>query len=565
MPRKSKSRRLTRSQLAQAASYVRYPPETYARGPVARIGPGNATFGADYKTATFQQRLERRLQGYTGQGAYMGGRGAYYGGRGGFFQDQLAKVKRVGARLGGMAVDRGLGMAESYASQFLGQGDYENNAIVDGGSSGSNFVRTIPSFSPNPDDLGGICISHKEYLTDIYGNSAADEFVNASWAINPGIEKTFPWLSQFAQNFEEYTMHQLIFTYRGTISNDLSTSNGQVGTIIMVVDYNPDNTPFIDKGTMMQYAGAVSSKVTNSVMCGVECDPKQNSGVVGQYVRYMPVLTGQDLKMYDRGTFQLALSGTPDAFANQPIGELWVSYTVALRKPRLTTGLGLAISTDQFAWKAPGLESLQLIDIDTMQFEAGLQNNIGCDLVYSQLFTNAEGYQVQGIGVRFPAYAASYYEIDLITGNTNGANWTYGLEISPVVIPWADVITTATTDTVNSNGFVSKQGNIMFLHDFPGSAVGAGNTLVNGYGTTKAKGNWTFKTHVKPGQALGADDNIVWFFIRNVINNAQEPTIGWDDLTFLIITVKEYSIMGNLDKPPTVSSTLLIPEEITIV
>ena len=147
MPRRAKKARLTKAQLNQVVRYVEHPPELWGRDYVRRdTAPGLAKFGASYKEASAQQRLDRRKSGYTGAGAY-------YGGRGGFFNDQWSKVKAAGTRLGSMAVDRGLGMAESYASQFLsGRGAYSSNALVDGGASGSGFVRTVPEFGPNPDD-----------------------------------------------------------------------------------------------------------------------------------------------------------------------------------------------------------------------------------------------------------------------------------------------------------------------------------------------------------------------------------------------------------------------------
>ena len=538
--------------MQQVAQYVKYPPEEFARGPIRR-GSVRADVGETWQTASAAQRTNRTQMGYRGQGAYYGGRGGFGTALRKFWNDpwlneQKQKVLAVGRNLGSQAMDRALMAGQEYAHSAMagGQGDYDMNALVEGGASSSGFVRTVPEFGPNPDDMGGIIISHKEYLTDVYGNEAADEFVNNSWALNPGIEKTFPWLSQFAQNFEEYTMHQLMFTYRATISNDLSTSNGQVGTIIMVVDYNPDNTPFIDKGTMMQYAGAVSSKVTNTVCCGVECDPGQNSGVVGQYVRYMPVLQGQDLKMYDRGTFQLALSGTPDAFVNQPIGELWVSYTVALRKPRLTTGLGLAISTDYFIYTAAPYFNMN--NLAEAPIVPALQNNIGCDLLTT--LTNSGGINYFGLGVRFPAYASSYYEIDM-TYVPEGT-WAHPLSITNTYVPFGDVQQTI-LNGYETQGFMSKKGNIMFLNDLPPGVFATGNGTITLH-SGAADGYLTWKCHCKPGQALGEDDNVVWFYFSNLDGT-------WSDLIYFALSIKEYSIMGNLNKVPTAGAGV-IPTEI---
>jgi hypothetical protein len=48
----------------------------------------------------------------------------------------------------------------------------------------------------------------------VYGNpdlggGVIEDFQNQSILLNPGLEASFPWLSQVAQNFEEYEFVQL--------------------------------------------------------------------------------------------------------------------------------------------------------------------------------------------------------------------------------------------------------------------------------------------------------------------------------------------------------------------
>jgi len=206
---------------------------------------------------------------------------------------------------------------------------------------------------------------------------APQPFVLQSFPINPGLEGTFPWLSQLACNYDEYTIKQLIFTFKSTTTESSNTTNGQVGTIIMATNYNAAAPVFSDKVTMLQYAHANSDRITNSIQHGVECDPSKLSGSTGEYVRNNPVVSGQDLKTYDHGRFQIAVANCANTYANVSLGELWVSYTIELRKPKFYSALGLNISKDIFV--SSGGETTSLVMGTNIL--RGQQNSIGCSCV----------------------------------------------------------------------------------------------------------------------------------------------------------------------------------------
>ena len=91
---------------------------------------------------------------------------------------------------------------------------------------------------------------------------------------------------------------------------------------------------------MMNYHGAMSGRLTEDHIHGVECEPFANQGTPTKYVRSLPLAgSTQSLSNYDWGNFQIAFVNTPAAFFNQQIGELWVSYTVKLSKPKLYASL----------------------------------------------------------------------------------------------------------------------------------------------------------------------------------------------------------------------------------
>jgi len=346
-----------------------------------------ARFGPTRVQATPEQLAMRKAWHYTGNGLYAG--------RGGFWGDLWNKTSGIRHALGGAA--RGgmfgpLGQAVGGVTGALGIGDYStgehvvSNNIVDEGKG-----QGIPEFGHSPNT---ITVQHKEYIGDIFGPQSAGTFQNQTFGLNPGLQTTFPWLAQVAANYDEYTFHQLIFTYRSTVT-DFVAGNGQVGSVIMATQYNSNEAPFASKQDAMEYDGAVSAKVSEKILHGVECDPTKLSGSPGKYTRAGPVPQGEDKKTYDLGQLNISVSNTPAGFANQAIGELWVSYTVELRKPKFFATRGLAIQRDAFVGREPTTGTPDFLANLTMG--QAQQCRIGGQLVKSYV----------GIGtVAAPQYAA---------------------------------------------------------------------------------------------------------------------------------------------------------------
>ena len=277
--------------------------------------------------------------------------------------------------------------AANAASKVMsGQGEYIANSLVRGGD-------PIPSFTPAKDGAS-VVISHREYIGDVFAPPTRGAFQNTAYSVNPGLERTFPWLSQVAQNYDEYTIHQLMFSFRSTVA-DFASGTGQVGQVIMATIYNASADPFSDKSAMMQYDSSMSTKTSESMMHGVECDPRKLSGPLGRFVRSNPVLVGQDINQYDHGLFNIAVTEAPLGYENQAMGELWVSYTVELRKPKFFTNRGLGISRDVFAVVLPsGAAPVAGVNQNTPFGIVG-QNN----LILSGQQNNIGGKIIQGTGL----------------------------------------------------------------------------------------------------------------------------------------------------------------------
>ena len=346
MPAKSKSRKSSRKR-KQSGNWVKgYSRKDY--GGLADIDPaGNATvrlvrrgqpnniglLGQDFKSATEDQRAVRRRYLYTGKGGYFGRMLGNLIGQGdaGDRIGDAASTAISGMHPYGALAMRGVGSLGNLLSTGVatGNGDYSTNSLVD------PTPGDVPQFSSNPD--GSVIYTHKEYLQDLAA-PASVKFSPTVYQINPGLIQTFPWLSQMAANFEEYTLHQCILTFKSTVA-DFASASGQVGQVIMATQYNSELPDFVDKRGMMEYTGSQSAKTSALMLHGIECDPRINSGSAGKFVRTGPLSSG-DINTYDQGKTTIAIVDVPSTYYNQIMGELWVSYTVELRKPKQWTSKG---------------------------------------------------------------------------------------------------------------------------------------------------------------------------------------------------------------------------------
>lgn len=182
----------------------------------------------------------------------------------------------------------------------------------------------------------GVVVEHREYIQDI---TSSTPFILENFPLNPGIKQTFPWLSQIADNFEEWIPEGILFEYKTTSSNTVvntTNSNPGLGTVIIATQYNSLNGDFGNKQQMENYENAVSVDPSRSVIHPIETTRKQTP-LDPMYVRTGAV-GSQDLRWYDLGKTSVATVGQQTN--NFTIGELWITYKIRFLKPRLTTGVG---------------------------------------------------------------------------------------------------------------------------------------------------------------------------------------------------------------------------------
>lgn len=178
---------------------------------------------------------------------------------------------------------------------------------------------TRPRFG-NRAPNGSITVSHKEFIRDVSGSV---DYSLTSTDINPGLPLSFPWLNVIAVGYETYKFLNLKFEFN--TSKSATTS----GSVMMAVDFDPDDSAPNNKTQLLTYNNAVRGPVWNNsqYICSSSDLRKFNE----KFIRFGNLATGIEKKLYDTGVLYLSTAGMPD---NTVIGELHVSYTVQLITPQ---------------------------------------------------------------------------------------------------------------------------------------------------------------------------------------------------------------------------------------
>ena len=92
-----------------------------------------------------------------------------------------------------------------------------------------------------------------------------------------------------------------------------------------------------------------------------------------------------DINTYDHGLMNIAVIDTPSTYSGQQMGELWVSYTIELRKPKFVTAMGWGLSRDYFQSNQNDKlrQPFGITGTGTSQVLHAQQNNIGTQLIQS--------------------------------------------------------------------------------------------------------------------------------------------------------------------------------------
>ena len=246
------------------------------------------------------------------------GRGFYKG----FAADLGYAAGRVGNYLTG-ATDlhnKGRGLGQHF-SNVTGLGAYKQNLNV--------LVQQVPEIANARSKEGATIIRHKEYVCDISGSTTGFA-IRQQLDLNPGLSGVFPWASQIANAYEEWELLGCLVEFV-TTSGNATGSNTALGEVMIATEYNSYNPAFTNKQQMLNQIFAVSGVPSCNLVHAIECQPKQNQ-VARFYVRNAP--GSVPIVLTDLGRTTIAVSGNQ---STNILGEIWITYEMALYKPRLPT------------------------------------------------------------------------------------------------------------------------------------------------------------------------------------------------------------------------------------
>ncbi len=247
------------------------------------------------------------------------------GGMGGGYVGAMYGAAPVGSVIG-----RGLG---AQLSKWLGQGDYQV-------SSNSLMKQSAASTVPAMHKAGQtIVVRHREFLTEVTGKQ--NFTVQRRFSINPGLATTFPWLAGVAAQYSEYRIRGMVYHYIPTSGNAVSSTNAALGTVMLQTSYRANEAQPTSKVEMLNEYWSNESKPSEEFCHPIECSPRENPFNI-QYVRTGDVPSTDNVLLYDLGTTTLAVSG--QQADDIVLGDLWVTYEIELRKPKLTDLTGESIN-----------------------------------------------------------------------------------------------------------------------------------------------------------------------------------------------------------------------------
>jgi hypothetical protein len=336
-------------------------------------------------------------------------------GLGGFGGNALGSM--VGQGQAGSQAGTSLGAA---VSKWLGAGDYEvsRNSVV------AKASNSIPNMHKNDQT---VTIRHREYIGQLSGSSAFT--VQYQLPVQPGAASTFPWLSEIAQRFQEYSIKGMVYHYIPTSGYAISGTNSALGSVMMHTTYcSTEGAPTTKTEMLNEYWA--NEVVPSETMCHpIECDPKENPFSI-HYVRSHGATVGEPL-LYDLGKTFIATSGMQ---GTNVVGDIWVTYEVELKKPvirsdiaTLDNFIGISFATPSktvYYTTTPEITPIGTLPLTfsgrTITFPIGLNGNfiVSFSFISDTGLTSFVGGDIKFVGAA-TATNGSFYAYDGVNQATS--------------------------------------------------------------------------------------------------------------------------------------------------
>jgi len=233
--------------------------------------------------ANLKRRALKKLKAASQAGApVLSGGGPYLPVRGqpmrtvkrgaGSFRDWVKYIPRAiggasGFMTGGLSSARGGWDTGAELSKKIGWGAY---GTVPSSDNGVNYATPMPAMQSTSESC---TISRTEYLGDVYTSAVAGQFLNFTFAFNPGI--FLLWGSRLASLFQEWRLEGAMVSFRSRSSS--YTAATTLGTVMVAMDYNAANPAFTTKQQFQETSGCASCSIDQNCDCYIELTKMQMS------------------------------------------------------------------------------------------------------------------------------------------------------------------------------------------------------------------------------------------------------------------------------------------------
>jgi len=257
-----------------------------------------------------------------------------------------------------------------------------------------------------------LVVSHCEYIADITGSTSVFSIAK-TFAVNPGIAQTFPWLNQIASRYESYRFKKLSFMFR------TERPTTESGYVVVVPDFDPTDAGPADKQTAFQFQGAAQGAPWQNITMFVD---KANLRKRQSYFnRQGALLASENLALYDTANIFVCVGGNSGAVT---LGQLWCDYEVELMTPQLDSNYGASDSA-----KVTGGGTMTAASIfgsaSSQAFSRGTLWTLDAvtgTLTFLQNFQGVFAFNFVGTGISSPVNLGGTATSSLIQSTTNGTN-----------------------------------------------------------------------------------------------------------------------------------------------
>jgi hypothetical protein len=320
-------------------------------------------------------------------------------------------------------------------------GDAVENLIFKG--KGSYVVEKNSYMSPD----GGITVSAsngwvsvktEEYIGEVFSSSTAGGYSKTDFQINPGLHRSFPWMSIIARAYSQWRPEGLLAV---GVSQTSSTSIGATSTAIGMwggaVEYDVTRqNPYPSYILAKQAEKSVFVKASENFILPVECKSDERVMVNGYNMRTTSFASSNDYVPTDLCVITIGSIGL--GFASQDIGSLYFFAHFSFAKKTMNFS-SRSVPAAQFVFQNSPAESVT----NLAPFGVG-QSNPG---------NNTLDLTVLGTDITFPAHTPpGDYDVRYYVPAMNGVGAAVTYTVGTVNVSFPNGGASIATNSYRLNG-----------------------------------------------------------------------------------------------------------------